>query len=278
MKRLSLILRIVAILAAAAAVFLYVTSKGKLTEKQTALVKAKAATKETKSKLVTVNSKLSSAETKLSAERKSLANNKAKLESVRSEMYAAQQDATGTKQQLEEANNAIADLETTASGLRENLVKSEKALIAANRDSEFAELNDRIEEMAAANESLELKLEAAEKMSKSRQTTSPSSSGQTGAGGYHSSFSPNTTPAVQPASVGAETTIASISGKDGIIVLNATAELGLSAGAQITLVRDFKALAKIQIIEVTETFAVAHLLPGASARSLSVGSTVKLLR
>jgi septal ring factor EnvC (AmiA/AmiB activator) len=278
MKSLSLILRIVAILAAAAAVALFFTSKGKLAEKQTELEQAQAVTQATKGELETANGQIASLETQLSTERKSLADTKGKLESVRSEMYTAKQEVTRTQQQLRETKSTIADLEDTATRLREDLVKTEKSLASASKESEIAELNDRIEELAKANDTLKQDLIAAEAYTRSRPRTAPTSRTQTGTGDYKSSFSPSMAPPVQPASIGTETTIASISSNDGIIVLDTTAELGLSAGSQITLVQGFKALGKIQITEVTEKFAIANILPGTSTRGLSAGATVKLLR
>jgi predicted nucleic acid-binding Zn-ribbon protein len=276
MKRLSLILRIVAILAAAAAAFLFFTSKGKLAEKQTALETSKAATKATKSELATANGQISTLKKKLSTESKALATTKTKLESTREEMYTAQQQVSSTKQQVELSQNTIQDLQAATSELREKLIQAQKSqdLVAANRESEFAEMNERIRELGEANEALKLELAAAEAVKNSKkQTKGAFGRGLADSGEQTGAFSSKES----STSAGTSTTIASISRKDGIILLNTTAELGLTTGPLIILSRDSKALAKIEIVEVSEKFALANILPGTSAHGFSAGTTVKLL-
>lgn len=277
MKSLSIILRVVAILAAAAAVALFFMSKGKLAEKQTELEQAHAVTQATQGELETANGKITSLGTQLSTERSSLANTKSKLESTRSEMYTAKQEVTRTQQQLKETKNTVAELEDAATRLRADLVKTEKSLAEASKEAELAQLNERIEELAKANDTLKQDLMAAEASKRSSSVRPSSAAATTEPGVYKSSFSPNTTAAVQPASIGAATTVASISTTDGMIVLNSTPELGLTVGSEITLIQDLKALGKVQITKVTDQLAVANILPGTKLRGLSAGQTVKVM-
>jgi hypothetical protein len=104
------------------------------------------------------------------------------------------------------------------------------------------------------------------------KAASKSSSGDT----YQSSFKPNTSPAAKSASIGAATTVASISSQNGIIVLNSTPELGLTTGATITLIQDLTALGKVKITQVTDQLAIANILPGTQLK-LSAGDSVKIL-
>ncbi len=276
MKNLSLILRIVAILASAAAVALFFTSKGKLAEKQTSLEQAQAVTQATQSELETANSKITSLGTQLSTERKSLADTKGKLESIRSEMYTAKQEVTRTQQQLKETKNTVSELENTATRLRIDLVKTEESLASASKEAELAQLNERIEELIKSNDTLKQDLLATEGLKQSASTTRRPASTAI-ASSYQSGFTPSSAAAVQPASIGAATTIASISTSDGIIILDDSPELGLSVGSEITLIQDLKALGKIRITQVTGQLAVANILPGTQLRGLSKGDTVKVM-
>lgn len=276
MKSLSIILRIVAILAAAAAVALFFMSKGKLAEKQVALEQAQAATQATQAELETANSKITTIATQLSTERKALADTKGKLESIRSEMYTAKQEVTRTQQQLKETKNTISELEDAATRLRTDLVKTEESLASASKEAELAQLNERIEELVKSNDTLKQDLIAAESLQKSYSARKPAES-STSTGGYKSSFSPNNAAAVQPASIGAATTIASISSENGIIILNSTPELALTAGSQITLIQGLKALGKVQVVKVTEELVIANILPGTKLSKLSAGDTVKIM-
>ena len=274
MKNLSLILRIVAILASAAAVTLFFISKGKLAEKQTSLEQAQAVTQATQSELETANSKITSLGTQLSTERQSLADTKGKLESIRSEMYTAKQEVTRTQQQLKETKSTIAELENVATRLRSDLVKTEESLASASKEAELAQLGERIEELAKINDTLKQDLLASAGL---QQSATPEPVSNAVARGYQSGFTPSSTVAVQPATIGAATTVASISTSDGIIILDASPELGLSVGSEITLVQDLKALGKIRIIQVTEQLAVANILPGTRLRGLSKGDTIKVM-
>ena len=274
MKNLSLILRIVAILASAAAVTLFFISKGKLAEKQTSLEQAQAVTQATQSELETANSKITSLGTQLSTERQSLADTKGKLESIRSEMYTAKQEVTRTQQQLKETKSTIAELENVATRLRTDLVKTEESLASASKEAELAQLGERIEELAKINDTLKQDLLASAGL---QQSATPEPVSNAVARGYQSGFTPSSTVAVQPATIGAATTVASISTSDGIIILDASPELGLSVGSEITLVQDLKALGKIRIIQVTEQLAVANILPGTRLRGLSKGDTIKVM-
>ena len=274
MKNLSLILRIVAILASAAAVTLFFISKGKLAEKQTSLEQAQAVTQATQSELETANSKITSLGTQLSTERQSLADTKGKLESIRSEMYTAKQEVTRTQQQLKETKNTIAELENTATRLRTDLVKTEESLASASKEAELAQLGERIEELAKINDTLKQDLLASAGL---QQSATPEPVSNAVARGYQSGFTPSSTVAVQPATIGAATTVASISTSDGIIILDASPELGLSVGSEITLIQDLKALGKIRIIQVNEQLAVANILPGTRLRGLSKGDTIKVM-
>ena len=83
MKNLSLILRIVAILAACAAAALFFVSKGKLAEQQTQLEQAREETQTIQAELETANSSIATISTQLASERKSLAETKEKFDSSR---------------------------------------------------------------------------------------------------------------------------------------------------------------------------------------------------
>ena len=149
----------------------------------------------------------------------------------------------------------------------------------ASKEAEIAQLNERIEELAKSNDTLKQDLNAAESLRRSSSSSSSSSrngSANGDSGSKKAGFSPNMAPAAQPASIGTETTVASISTANGIIILNSTPALGLTVGSEITLIQDLKALGKVQITKVTETLAIANILPGTKLR-LSKGDTVKIL-
>jgi len=279
MKSLSLILRIVAIFAACAAAALFFVSKGKLAEQQTQLEQARKETQTIQAELETANSSIATISTQLASERKSLAETKEKFESSRSQVYTAKQEVSRTQQQLRQAKATISSLENQATQLRSDLVKTEETLAVSSKESELAQLNERIEELTKVNDSLKQDLLSAEALAQSNKSSSADAnrrSEQVGSSGYQSTFKPSTTPAAQAASIGSQTSVAAISSRDGIIVLDDAQNIGLTVGAKVTLVQGLTALGKIQVTKVTEQLAVANILPGTRLK-LAVGDSVKIL-
>jgi uncharacterized protein (DUF3084 family) len=278
MKNLSLILRIVAIVAAIGAAALFFLAQGKLEEKQVELEKAQAANIATQAELGTANEQVASLETRIAAERESLADTKRKLEAVRSEMYTAKQEVTRTQQQLSIAKTQALELEDTTRRLRSDLVKTEQTLASTSKEAELAQLNERISELEKANDTLKQVVSAAQVLDNSRRSSAQRSDNTVTAASYSQSLSASTGSAVQPASIGAETTVASISLSDGILILNNRPELGLTPGVEVSLIQDLKALGKVRVNKISGNYVIANILPGTTLRSLDIGDAVKLLR
>ena len=86
------------------------------------------------------------------------------------------------------------------------------------------------------------------------------------------------TQALPVVSIGPETTIESLSAKNGLIALANSPELGLSPGTTLTIIKKLRALGKIQVSQVSDDLVLANLLPGAKTRELTAGTTVSLFR
>jgi len=273
MNSLSMILRILAVVAAIAATALFFVSKGKLAEQLEATQKAKQATVAVQAELTNANEQISSLEVSLNNERDALANEKSKLENMRSEMYTARQEVSRTQRQISEAKKNIVDLENTAKRLRADLLQSEQSLASASKESEIAQLNERIAELEESTADLKESLEDA-------KVTSSNSRAPGGSGGSTDSigFAATKSQALPTASIGAETTIESLSATNGLIALANSPELGLSPGTTVTIIKKLKALGKVQVSQVTDDLVLANLLPGAKTREMVAGTTVSLLR
>jgi len=278
MNSLSLILRILAIVAALAAGALFFVSKGKLAEEQAARVKAEQATTAVQAELATANEQNENLEARLTTERETLAETKRNLESIRSEMYTARQEVSRTQQQLSETKKTINELKDTSERLRSDLLKSEQSLAAASKEGEIAQYKERIAELEETAADLKESLEDAKQAAARAASSGSSKTGGAQSGSYTSTFSPTQSAPLPTASLGADTTIQSISAETGLIVLSNSEELALTPGVEVTVIKDMKALGKIRISQVNGNIAVANILPGAQTRAMSAGSTVKLLR
>ena len=279
MNSLSMILRILAVVAAIAAAGLFFVSKGKLAEMQAVAEKAEKATVAVKAELTAANDQISALEGSLKSERDALASEKRKLESMRSEMYTARQEVSRTQQQLSETKKSIANLESTAGRLREDLLRSEQSLASASKEGEIAQLNERIAELEESNADLKESLEEAKVTSStSRSPEVSASSKMASVNTFSSGITATKTQALPEASIGAKTTIESLSAKNGLIALANSPELGLSPGTTVTIIKKLRALGKIQVSQVSDDLVLANLLPGAKTRELAAGTTVRLLR
>ena len=98
------------------------------------------------------------------------------------------------------------------------------------------------------------------------------------AGNYSNGLTVNKSQVLSTASIGSETTVKSLSSKNGLIALANSPELALSPGSTVTLIKEFRSLGKIQVSQVSDDLVLANLLPGAKTRELVVGTTVSLLR
>ena len=274
-----MILRILAVVAAIAATGLFFVSKGKLAEQQAATQKAKQATVAVQAELTDANDQISALEVSLKSERDALANEKRKLESMRSEMYTARQEVSRTQQQLRENKKSIANLENTARRLREDLLRSEQSLASASKEGEIAQLNERIAELEESNADLKESLEEAKVTSStSRSPEGSANSKMASVNTFSSGITATKTQALPTASIGAETTVKSLSAKNGLIALANSPELGLSPGTTLTIIKKLKSLGKVQVSQVSDDLVLANLLPGAKTRELAAGTTVRLLR
>jgi chromosome segregation ATPase len=277
-----MILRILAVVAAISATALFFISKGKLAEQQAVTQKAEKATAAVKTELTTANEKISALEGSLRNERDALSNEKRKLESMRSEMYTARQEVSRTQRQIKEAEKSIEELESTARRLRSDLLQSEQSLASSSKEDEVERLIKLVDELEKSNADLKESLEKTEvSLSTSRAPAYLESSNKTASiatSTKSSGFTATKSHALPAASIGSETTIESLSAKNGLIALANSPELGLSPGTTVTIIKKLRALGKIQVSQVTDDLVLANLLPGAKTREMVTGTTVSLLR
>lgn len=275
MNSTTLIFRIVAILAVCGAAVQFFIAKSKIEERDAKISAAVTAHEQTKAELTTANTEISTLNTKLVEGRKELGASKREIESVRSEMYMAKQEVSRAQAQLKQAKEDLNELEADLKDTRSKLVSAERAAIAADKTVQIATLKKRIKELESVNIDLDDELNflksKAEALAKAREDKA----GSTFANGYSI---PQGGAAVQPATIGEDVTIASISREDGLIVFNNSAALNLAPGATVTVIQDMKALGKVQVSQVKPAYTVANILPGANVWSVDSGSTVKILR
>ncbi|MGB0415539.1 MAG: hypothetical protein ACPGKS_01685 [Coraliomargarita sp.] len=282
MNSLSLILRIIAILAAVASAGLFFMSSGKLKEKESQLTTTQQSLASTQSELGTANEKVTSLTASVNAEKKAASDFKAQVESLRSELYTAKQETTRAQTQLSQSKSQIAQLENEKSQLNSEILSVREQANASQESApslsqgEIDALEQRVEMLEGQNQDLKDELSVFQAKAVAINAGKPrGTNGEAAAAG---AYNLNTASAVQPATLGSEATITKVSAEDGLVVLSASPDLDLNAGLEITLVKDLKALGKVQVVEAEGSYALANILPGTNAAKLQEGSVVNLLR
>jgi len=264
MNYLSIILRIISILAAIAACWLYYISKDKLEEqkKETQRVQAQLQSSLEDNEVITLE--LSSL--KKEAEENTIISKESisKLEEVRAELSAEKKERNSIQAQLNKIKRENNDLNEKAALLSKELINTERKLADKSQESEIAQLSERVEELMAANAQLSQKLKGSE--------ISPDIS-SIQASTDISKLSPD-----ELSQITEETKIASLSLSNGIVVLETDETLDFQIGSILQLVKDSGVIAKVKIVNVNETLAIADVLPGARPEELIKGDTVKILR
>ena len=267
MKSLSLILRIIAIIAAISASVLFFIAQGKLEEKEAALTRSVEAQNDMQIELSAANDEILQLNKNLLQSRADLASSKATLDSIRSEMFTAKQELTRNQTQIKQAQNEINNLQIDLKNARGKLIQAEREMATIDKSGELTALTNRVEELEGEKLNLELALESAQSknikpINKPNRTTVASEPTSKNSSGI----------------LGEELIIATASPKSGIIILNAAPGVNLSIGDQLNLVNDYESIANVQLTKITNDYIIADIMPGANNKELNPGTVVRILR
>ena len=271
MNRISLILRIIAIVAAGTACILFFISKGKLAEEVAARNAADKVTKETQAELSRANKEIDNLSTSLKREQEAISDINRKLENTRSEMYTARQEVSRAQQQLSAAKKTIENLEENSKLLRNDLLKAEQSLALNNNEVELENLNVQIAELKKNNAELKESLEIA--LLGIGKNNNHEGSGKEDSLSNLYDDTVITTATTSP--FGPETEVLSL--KDGLIVLSNDASLGLVAGTQAKMIQKKRSVGTIQVIKTDNKMILASILPGSNTNALTTGATISIL-
>ena len=270
MKLLSLILRIVAIIASIAACTLYFLSEDKLEEQKQEIAQVRVQLQALSDEKETAILEAASLREKLSANASLLEEGNSQVEEVQAELAAAKQESIRLKNKLEKAEREFSNLKASTDRLRSELINAEESLAAASQEGLIAQLNERIEKLTSTNNQLREEIRMlvdgqSGPLVNADENAVPKFTVQT--------LSPN-----QARRIKEETKIASLSISNGIVVLDAKSELDLEPGSTIQLVKGLEILAEVKIVNLNDSLAIANILPGAKLEGLAKGDVVKILR
>lgn len=280
----SLILRIVAIVAAVIAGVLFFMGQGQLKDSKAKLAAEQTALQASKSELADAEEKAASLEAKLANSEKKLKSSQKKLDSVRIDLANAKRQVSNTQPTLTAKENEIKQLSLENSQLTQQLARAKEQTQGSDQSDEIDALNTRITQLEAANEKLETELESksnsyassSSSMTNAITTATATSTTATAA----AAAAATETPVAQvPAGDLAESAmIASVSAKDGIVVLKTGFGKTFQVGSQFTLAEDLVAVGAVEISSTTGEYAIANILPNTKKSRLKVGAHVRFFR
>ncbi|MGC6455406.1 MAG: hypothetical protein ACON39_00425 [Coraliomargaritaceae bacterium] len=273
MKNIATILAAVALIAAAALGYLYYDTNNVLTETTNQLSASKKAEAATSAQLETANENIQALNNDLEEERSSLASTRTQLNDTSNKLAMQKRESNNLSKQLTQAGQTAKKLEDQNSSLSRQLAAMRRQVTELEGSKEKVEkLEQQILALQEANAQMQQDFMLAQ--AKAIPTGGPVETEES----TSSSYNFNNRPAVQPATLGPEVTIVTTRTSDGMLVLQAPAEAGIEAGTEITLVKNFKALAKISIFESNEGDLLANILPEPKPASLKDGTVVQFLR
>lgn len=270
MKNVSLILRILAVVAAIAATTLYFISEGKLAEKHELLTQTQQVLATTQNTLSETQKTLERTQSELTTERDTLERTKTKLDGVESELAEVNMLASRTQRELSDEREKTKKLETDSRQLRADLSDALDDLTTVKREAN--QNSQLIAELENANAELKLELAAKTAIADSLLAKKEGSIPGQGTGADGSAESDGARQLL------IETTVNSVSPTDGFIALNTTPMLSFTQGQTVTLLQSDKVVGKVQIQSIQDDYVLANILLGSSGlKKVASGSTVQIL-
>lgn len=258
MKKLTLTLCVIAILGAAASAFFYIqigntkqdlndqltSEKSRATTLEADLTQAKEQAANLQQRLTQLDSELGDAKSRLSSSETRAVQINRDLTQVRSQLSTKDQAVAESQQQIEQLRSELvkARLNTTAGSPEE--VEQYKQTIAA--------LESRIQELQSS-------------------VSSGTVAGSTIATGGTSTAAGTPVTAGAPLPADFTTQVASVGPQNAFVVLSFGSNQGAQTGQSFTIVRDGEEIARAQVSEVKEGYAIAQVVPSSIKSALRAG-------
>jgi chromosome segregation ATPase len=271
MNRLSIILRIVALIAALSSALIFFTARSSLATKAKEVALAELANEAVIKELEVAAGDITTLEERIKSERAALVEAKSSLGATQATLQRTNQEASLTLEKLQRAEQTILSQQSELFDLRDKLLLAERRNSAASQNREIEILEASIDTLNEKNKALneQINLERARLASIEKMQAS----GKENLGRL---IDPNYQPT--KGTVSAQTEIASINRANRIIVFSARPVLELKVGHEIQLHSERELLGKVRVFKVTDTYTVATLLPDFDAKRIDAGSIVTIIR
>jgi len=270
MKGLSIALRVIAILGAAAAIAAWAMTKGKVEEAERKITTLENRASALSSDIADLESQLVSAQGQRNAVSEELADAKARVNALQKENLQIQREVSRSKTDKEELTQRLAESQQTVDELRREIldVRTNRPTTPTADTGLVNELEDKIaaleNELANATDKL-----AAANLRARSGPQEPSGDGTT-----------------RPAVPGARPTIAQLNAKSasilrsdperGILIISRGQVDGLQRQMELNVAKGLERTVRVKVGTVAPTYSVAYVLPGQDPSHLQEGDQVNI--
>ncbi len=261
MKKLTLTLCVIAILGAAASAFFYIQIgstkqdlNDQLTSEKSRATALEADLAQTKEQAANLQQRL----TQLDSE---LGDAKSRLSSSETRAVQINRDLTQVRSQLSTKDQAVTEAQQQIEQLRSELVKAR-----LNTTGGSPEETEQYKQTIAG---LEARIQELQRNVASGATSTVA--GSTIATGASSTVAGAPVAAATPLPADFTTQVASVGPQNAFVVLSFGSNQGAQPGQSFTIVRDGEEIARAQVSEVKEGYAIAQVLPSSIKSALRAG-------
>ncbi len=283
MKIVSIILRVLAILGAAAAVAGYVLTQNKVNELNEQLAQEQSKATAAQQQATSAQDELSNAKSKVSGLSSDLGAVQERETKARNEFNQAQREIKSLQSDLKDIKSKVADLEQRNNTLKRELL-DQRTSVPTDNSAEISQYQAKIEALNKQVMQLKTDLDAATART-SGSTAAAAGTAATGTAGASSTVAPSGTPdapattVVSSAAKGQSATILKADHDNGILIISRGQQGGLQRQMEFGIVKGVEKPIRLTVTRVEPDFAIAHIAPGTShAKIYKEGDTIQIVQ
>lgn len=280
---LSLLLRVLAVLAAAVAIYGWVTTKGKIAEANQQVQQAKAEAVTARADAAEAMQKFKSTNTRASALDSDLADAKSRATSARSQLAQAQREISELKQQIQTGQSEIRALESQNTKLKEEIIAAKTEVPTTLSPEDTSEQQRQMDELRKEITNLRGQLSRAQTSAAATVAGAPGlmdaplPSESTPEGQATEAIAGSTTPRLSASGETAE--ILKADTKNGLVIISSGYNQGLQADMELGIAVGTSAPVRIRVSKIETDYSIANILPGEGPRPrFAEGDVITLLQ
>lgn len=283
----SLIIRVIAIIAAAAAIAGWFLTNGKVAELQDTVAKAQEQKQQAESRANDLESEINLYDAKIKAKDSELADSKGRATKLNSQLVQARREISNLQEKVTKGESEKEELENKNTALRREILEKSVELPSGASEEEVEAFKTEIASLEGQVSSLREKLRTAEDRllnaapsSGSQAATTTASTGS-GSSNRLNSITAKKRPTgiLAPVEKGDTAAILKIDHRNSLVVVSLGQNRGYANNMEFSILKDYNRPVRVRIKDAKPSFSIASILPGkGNPRSLQEGDTVNVIQ